>query len=58
MKAHLEANGVDYAATPLVLGRRLRLDPDTEWFVGADVDAANALAKGSYRAPFVVPEEV
>jgi predicted dehydrogenase len=58
MKAHLEANGVDYAVTPLVLGRRLRLDPDSEWFVGADVDAANALAKGSYRAPFVVPEEV
>ena len=55
---HLRANGVDLGATPVTLGRRLRLDPDTEWFVGADVDAANQLAKGSYRAPYVVPEEV
>jgi predicted dehydrogenase len=57
-REHLRANGVDLAASPLTLGRRLRLDPDTEVFVGAEVEAANRLARGSYRAPYVVPEEV
>ncbi|MBK8974429.1 MAG: Gfo/Idh/MocA family oxidoreductase [Planctomycetes bacterium] len=59
-REHLAKNGVDLAVTPVTLGAHLRLDPETEWFVGEGetVAAANALAKGSYRAPFVVPEEV
>lgn len=54
MLAHLQANQVDLAATPLTLGATLNMDPQTERFV--DNDAANALLTRSYRAPFVVPE--
>ena len=56
MRDHLAANRVDLDATPATLGARLRLDPETERFV--DHEAANRLAKGTYRAPFVVPAEV
>jgi hypothetical protein len=37
------------------VGRELRFDGETEQFVGDD--EANALLKGHYRAPFVVPEK-
>jgi predicted dehydrogenase len=52
--AHLEANGVDLKATPLTLGRRLRIDPSSEGFVGDE--EANRLLTRPYREPFVVRE--
>ncbi len=54
MVAHLQANGVDLAATPLTLGPVLQFDPKTEKSVGSD--AAAKLLTREYRAPFVVPE--
>ena len=50
---HLEANGVDLAATPLTLGPQLQFDPKTEQVLGND--AAAKLMTREYRAPFVVP---
>jgi hypothetical protein len=38
------------------LGPVLTIDPKSETFVGAGSEAANALLKREYRAPFVVPE--
>ena len=54
MVTHLQANGVDLAATPLTLGPVLNFDPKTEKAVGND--AAAKLLTREYRAPFVVPE--
>lgn len=50
---HLALNGVDLTATPLVLGRRLRVDPAAERFVD-DLQADRLLTR-AYREPFVVP---
>lgn len=55
---HLLVNGVDVKQTPRVIGPWLTLDPQTERFTGALADEANKLARGTYRAPFVVPEHV
>ena len=57
---HLVANGVDFAKTEIVVGPWLEVDAEKEVFVGgADTVArANALLRGQYRAPFVVPEKV
>jgi hypothetical protein len=43
-----------------IVGPWLEMDAKTERFVGRSilVAEANELARGSYRAPFVVPEEV
>ena len=59
-REHLEVNGVDFSKTEVVVGPWLELDPKTERFVGAPdlVERANELARGRYRAPFVVPEQV
>jgi hypothetical protein len=59
-RKHLEANGVDFSKTELVLGPWLEMDPEKEQFVGgSDVAGkANQLVRGSYREPFVVPERV
>ncbi|MBI5852774.1 MAG: Gfo/Idh/MocA family oxidoreductase [Planctomycetes bacterium] len=54
MREHLRVNAVDLAATPLALGRRLRIEPSSEAFLGEDADAAEALARGSHRAPFTM----
>jgi len=56
MIEHLRANQVDLDATPLALGAVLKMDPQTERFVGND--DANALLTRNYRPPFVVPEIV
>ena len=59
-REHLEANGVDFAKTKMVLGPWLEMDPAKEQFVG-DPDIArraNELLRRTYRAPFVVPENV
>jgi predicted dehydrogenase len=51
----LSAAGVDVMATPLTLGRHLRVDGEAERF--ADDAEANALLTREYRPPFVVPKE-
>jgi len=54
MKEHLAANGV--AVDALALGPWLKMDPQTERFIGnAD---ANKLITREYRKPYVVPENV
>lgn len=57
---HLAANGVDFSKSDFVLGPWLEMDPDREEFVGSSdvVDQANRLLRGTYRKPFVVPEQV
>ncbi|MCU0914542.1 MAG: Gfo/Idh/MocA family oxidoreductase [Planctomycetes bacterium] len=55
---HLLLNGVDLKQTPRTLGPWLTMDPRTTRFTGALADEANRLLRGSYRAPFVVPEQV
>jgi hypothetical protein len=57
---HLTVNGVDFSKTKVVLGPWLEMDSATEQFVGGSELAtkANQLARGHYRAPFVIPESV
>ena len=59
-REHLKANGVDFAKTQVTVGPWLEMDPRAERFVGGSelVAKANALARGQYRPPFVVPEAV
>lgn len=59
-REHLAANGVDFSKSQVVLGPWLEMDPDRELFIGGsgDVERANQLLRGSYRKPFVVPEQV
>ena len=56
---HMAANEIDLKKTPATLGPWLEMDPEKEEFSG-DWPAfwANKLARGSYREPFVVPENV
>ena len=59
-REHLVANGVDFSKAKVVLGPWLEMDARTEQFVG-DADTArraNELSRGTYRKPFVVPEQV
>ncbi len=56
MKEHLAKNDVDVSKDKLTLGPILKMDPKTERFLGND--KADAMLKGKYREPFVVPEEV
>ena len=55
---HLLLNGVDVKLTPRVLGRWLTMDSQTERFTGEFAEEANKLVRGSYREPFIVPEQV
>jgi predicted dehydrogenase len=61
-ESHLEANGVDLASARPALGPVLTLVPGQERFESAsdyDVGAfANRLLRDTYRAPFVMPEQV
>jgi hypothetical protein len=56
MKEHLAKNDVDVTRDKLTLGPALKFDPEAERFI--ENEAANALVKPAYRAPFIVPEEV
>ncbi len=65
LRQHLLANEVDLQKTPMSLGPWLTIDLTTERITdaasahaSATVEQANRLARGSYRAPFVVPESV
>ncbi|MEN6425627.1 MAG: Gfo/Idh/MocA family oxidoreductase [Phycisphaerales bacterium] len=55
---HLLLNGVDLTQTPRMLGPWLTMDPQAEKFTGEFAEEANKLARGTYREPFVVPEQV
>ncbi len=56
MQEHLGKNEVDITKDLLTLGPVLKMDGKTERFI--DQDAANAMLKDKYRAPFVVPDEI
>ena len=65
LRQHLLANEVDLRETPMSLGPWLTIDLTTEGITDAAAahasvtpEEANRLARGSYRAPFVVPESV
>ncbi len=55
---HLLLNRVDVQQTPRMLGPWLEIDAEQERFVGEFSEQANAHLRRSYRAPFVVPEQV
>ncbi len=58
MADHLAKNGVKIEEKTLTLGPWLKMNPKTEMFEGnGDLDGpANALARGNYREPYVVPD--
>ena len=58
LKSHIQANEPDLSKTPLLCGPTLTMDNKTERFTGDFAEQANALVKDTYRAPFVVPEQV
>jgi predicted dehydrogenase len=55
-EAHISATLVHLANASYRLGCTLRFDPATEQVIGDD--EANRLLRGTYRAPYVVPEQV
>ncbi len=57
MAEHLvQNNGVDLTKTPLKLGVHLKMNPETERFIGHE--AANEMLTRRYREPYVVPNRV
>lgn len=52
--AHLKANGIDTSASTLTLGDTIRMDPKTDTCIGPNADVAGALARRTYRPPFVL----
>jgi predicted dehydrogenase len=65
LQQHLRANDVDLDRHPMTLGPWMTLDPSTGAITQVDgtpsperVEQANRLVQGSYRPPFVVPQEV
>jgi len=55
-EGHISTTLVHLANASYRLGRRLQFDPVQEQVVGDD--EANRLLRGSYRAPYIVPEEI
>jgi predicted dehydrogenase len=55
-EAHISTTLVHLANASYRLGRTLRFDPAQEQVIGDE--EANRLLRGSYRAPYVVPEEI
>jgi predicted dehydrogenase len=55
---HLSANAVDLDKTPMILGPWLKMDMQSERFIGDFQQEANELVSRNYRQPFVVPEQV
>jgi predicted dehydrogenase len=55
-EAHISTTLVHLTNASYRLGRTLRFDPAQEQVIGDD--EANRLLRGSYRAPYVVPEEI
>ncbi|MHB8903350.1 MAG: hypothetical protein ACYC6Y_31695, partial [Thermoguttaceae bacterium] len=59
-REHLEANGVDFSKSQVVLGPWLEMDSQREQFVGDSdlAQKANQLLRRTYREPFVIPDKV
>jgi predicted dehydrogenase len=55
-EAHKSTTLVHLANASYRLGRTLKFDPEQEQVIGDD--EANLMLRGSYRAPYVVPEEI
>jgi hypothetical protein len=55
-EAHISTTLVHLANASYRLGRMLKFDPEQEQVVGDE--EANRLLRGSYRPPYVVPEQV
>ena len=55
-EAHISTTLVHLANASYRLGRALNFDPEKEMAVGDE--EANRMLRGTYRAPYVVPEEV
>src|SRR5215475_5091537 len=55
-EAHMSTTLVHLANASYRLGRSLRFDPKTEQVLNDD--EANTMLKGTYRAPYVVPEQI
>jgi predicted dehydrogenase len=55
-EAHKSTTLVHLANASYRLGRSLKFDPATEQVIGDD--EANRMLRGTYRAPYVVPEEI
>jgi len=55
-EAHKSTTLVHLANASYRLGRSLRFDPKTEQVLNDD--EANTMLKGSYRAPYVVPDQI
>jgi predicted dehydrogenase len=55
-EAHISASLVHLANASYRLGRTLRFDPAQEQVIGDD--EANRLLRGTYRAPYIVPEQI
>jgi hypothetical protein len=56
LEGHLSATLVHLANVSYRLGRTINFDPQTESVIN-DAEAT-ALLRGTYRAPYVVPEQV
>ncbi len=56
IKRNLKAAGVNLDKTTYQMGRTLKIDPQTEKFIGDE--EADKLLTREYRAPYVVPEQV
>jgi hypothetical protein len=55
-EGHISTTLVHLANTSYRLGRTLKFDPEREQVIGDD--EATKILRGTYRAPYVVPEEV
>jgi hypothetical protein len=55
-EAHISTTLVHLANASYRLGRTLRFDPAQEQVIGDE--EANRMLRGTYRAPYVVPEQV
>ena len=55
MQEHLKDNMVPMDGLTYQLGQKLTIDPQTEMTTSEE---ANAILKGTYRKPFLVPERI
>src|SRR5258708_19516463 len=55
-EAHISTTLVHLANASYRLGRTLRFDPAQEQVIGDD--EANRMLRGTYRAPYIVPEQI
>lgn len=58
MAEHLSNHGISISGSQIRLSPMLEIDVESETFTGSNAEAANALLKRQYRAPYVVPTYV